>query len=33
MKYSVLVVKGNWTDRVDVVLYHEGIDKKTRYHL
>lgn len=27
MKYSVIVVKGNWTDRVDTVLQHEGIDK------
>lgn len=27
MKYSVIVVKGNWADRVDTVLYHEGIDK------
>ena len=27
MKYTVIVVKGNWTNRVDVVLYHEGIDK------
>lgn len=27
MRYTHLVVKGNWTERVDTVLYHEGIDK------
>lgn len=27
MKYDLIVIKGNWTDRVDAVLYHEGIDK------
>lgn len=27
MKYNVIVMKGNWTERVDAVLYHEGIDK------
>lgn len=27
MKYSVIVIKGNWTDRVDIVLYNERIDK------
>lgn len=27
MKYDIIVIKGNWTDRVDTVLYHEGIDK------
>lgn len=28
MKYNVIIVKGNWTDRVDTVLQHEGIDKE-----
>lgn len=27
MKYDVIVMKGNWTDRVDAILEHEGIDK------
>lgn len=27
MKYDFIVIKGNWTERVDVVLYNEGIDK------
>lgn len=28
MKYNVIIMKGNWTDRVDTVLQHEGIDKE-----
>ncbi len=28
MRYDVIVIKGNWTDRVDTVLQHEGIDKE-----
>jgi hypothetical protein len=28
MKYDFIVMKGNWTDRVDTVLEHEGIDKE-----
>lgn len=27
MKYDVIVMKGNWTDRVDTILNHEEIDK------
>lgn len=27
MKYDVIIMKGNWTDRVDTILEHEGIDK------
>jgi len=28
MKYDLIVMKGNWTDRVDAILQHEGIDKE-----
>ena len=28
MQYNEIVIKGNWTDRVDTVLAHEGIDKE-----
>lgn len=28
MKYDHITMKGNWTDRVDTVLEHEGIDKQ-----
>lgn len=28
MNYNVIVINGNWTDRVDTVLQHEGIDKE-----
>lgn len=28
MKYNVIVMKGNWTDRVESILAHEGIDKE-----
>lgn len=28
MKYDLIVIKGNWTERVDTVLQHEGIDKE-----
>lgn len=28
MKYVYIAMKGNWTDRVNTVLQHEGIDKE-----
>jgi hypothetical protein len=28
MKHTFIAMKGNWTDRVDTVLEHEGIDKQ-----
>lgn len=28
MKYDFIVMKGNWTDRVDTILQREGIDKE-----
>lgn len=28
MKYRFIIMKGNWTDRVNTVLQHEGIDKE-----
>jgi hypothetical protein len=28
MKYDIIIMKGNWTDRVDTVLAHEDIDKQ-----
>ena len=28
MQYNEIVIKGNWTDRVDTVLAYEGIDKE-----
>ena len=28
MKNRFIIMKGNWTDRIDTVLQHEGIDKE-----
>lgn len=29
MKHTFIAMVGNWVDRVDIILEHEGIDKNT----